>query len=303
MTRASDNIVDQYSQVFESAINVSMADIEAAKAFVVEVLRRPQVRATRHPGFVEKIVDDWLATVGCERRRDITEAELEAAGATASKLLAIGFAINDLVARGVVCAETPTTMILQYAPRISALGSQVHLFAPHGPHAIAVPEKLCASPLRHTELADPSLYLGTVAIEGLHEGVKVALAQAVECFRSALYLPCLAMLCTAIEGAWIELARWHGGKLATDAERDNLRETARKVAAALKRMGPRGTSWPTRLEDVYQWTLRLQDERNAVHYAVATGPTSYEITATMLLCAPAHLRTLYEVREAVPDGS
>jgi len=75
-------------------------------------------------------------------------------------------------------------------------------------HEIAVPTIVRFAPsLENTTsvLASGDLYILDLGVADLHPEVESALRQAVACFRNDLYLPCLAMLAKASEGAWTEL--------------------------------------------------------------------------------------------------
>jgi len=56
-------------------------------------------------------------------------------------------------------------------------------------------------------LSNSDLYIKELDIPSLHSEIEQALRDAVDCFRNELYLPCLAMLGLASEGAWIELGK------------------------------------------------------------------------------------------------
>jgi hypothetical protein len=56
-------------------------------------------------------------------------------------------------------------------------------------------------------LSNSDLFLKNLDIAGLQADIQESLRQAVDCFRHELYLPCVAMLGMASEGAWIELGR------------------------------------------------------------------------------------------------
>ena len=82
-----------------------------------------------------------------------------------------------------------------------------------------------------------------------------------------------------------------------------MRHKATKICANIKAAGVTNF-WKERMQYALDFTVLLQDSRNAVHFGVEpTMPNTYEKAAQMLLGAPAHFKTLHEVRSAIPDGA
>jgi hypothetical protein len=93
-------------------------------------------------------------------------------------------------------------------------------------------------------LADPDLYLNTLAIANMHPDIDAALRQAVKCFRAELFLAAVAMLGKVSEGSWIELgaailasaAPGHASTFSKqrDVLDDPMTGTAKKIDAVIK---------------------------------------------------------------------
>ena len=54
-------------------------------------------------------------------------------------------------------------------------------------------------------LADPDLYLESLAVTNIHQDVIDAISEAIDCLRSELHIAAVVMLGRASEGAWIEM--------------------------------------------------------------------------------------------------
>lgn len=165
-------------------------------------------------------------------------------------------------------------------------------------------------------LSSADLFLSDLAIPDLHPGVAESLQLAVRCFRHDLYLPCLAMLGRASEGAWLELGRSllkvqglpdpYRAKLANELESDKVSIFAKvksiselyRSQAVFKCVATR--SHPAdHLEEVRAWSEVIRDTRNAVHYK-DDGPVEidYEKTAILLMGVAKNLGTLYRIGRA-----
>jgi hypothetical protein len=170
-------------------------------------------------------------------------------------------------------------------------------------------------------LSDDDLYLQELNITDLHPGIEEFLRQAVQCFRHELYLPCLAMLASASEGAWIEL----GYSLLkvdptnpnlTPKQRDEYRDILTSPGASIvKKMEvvvqlydrqdifgavkQNSGYGPDQLKQVSLWSHVVRDARNAVHYG--SDPAieyHYENVAALLLGAHMSFRVLYAIHRA-----
>lgn len=192
-------------------------------------------------------------------------------------------------------------------------------------HNISVPTTLRIAPSAINNLpqplSDPDLYLADFEIDDTHAEVEDSLRQAALCFRHELYVPCLAMLAKASEGAWIEL-----GLTLLEFAPDNpalnagKREKFRAILNSqydsfIRKMDTvvqiydkqdifaemaKTSGYNQRyLKEVVNWSHIVQDSRNAVHYgADPATQNSYEKVAALLLGAVPNLRILYSVYKA-----
>jgi hypothetical protein len=166
-----------------------------------------------------------------------------------------------------------------------------------------------------SEILDSDLYLQRLQPLALHGDVERALRIALECFRRDLFVPCVAMLGSASEGAWLEM----GQRLAASAPGDPL---AAKLAADLANR--RTSTWgridsacrfyerpagkplhvktgvtPARLRQTQQWSDQIRESRNVLHWGVSPSvPNTYEKVAILLMDAVSELDALHRVRNA-----
>lgn len=181
--------------------------------------------------------------------------------------------------------------------------------------AIAVPAQVLVASSAVTHLTDGDLFLTTLALPGLDEGIAESLRDAVRCFRQDLYLPAHVMLGRAVEGAWTlvgealvaaaptetaavslgeALAR--GIHFARLPERVSALYTHQAYAAVVHASGVSHAD----LRGVIVWTEALRLARNAVHHAVdAPLPATWETTAALFMGAVPNLRALWAIREAL----
>ena len=190
------------------------------------------------------------------------------------------------------------------------------------PHQVRLaPSAACILP---QPLSDPDLFLSEFEIHDMQSNIRDALRQAVNCFRHELYLPCVAMLGMASEGAWIEL-----GISLVKAASASMNEPTRKLekiaedlrspyTSALRKMETvrdlysskdilsdvikRSGYNPSQLSQVLIWSNVVRDSRNAIHYG--TDPSSdntYEKVAVLLLAVPINMRILFSIRSAAED--
>ncbi|HML39404.1 MAG TPA: hypothetical protein PKD23_01860 [Bellilinea sp.] len=162
-------------------------------------------------------------------------------------------------------------------------------------------------------IAVPDIFLKQLNIPNLHSTVQDALYDAVRCFRAELYTPCLAMLMKATEGAWTELGlslinflpqelQIKHGKL-----KDSIISPYSSAAKIIKEvvelyekqdlygeLRKKSGVNTEKIRDVSEWSNRVRENRNAVHYGVSLDfPNNYEKVATMLLGVPTHFKTIY----------
>jgi hypothetical protein len=168
-------------------------------------------------------------------------------------------------------------------------------------------------------LANSDLYIAEIEIPELHAEVEDALRQSVQCFSYELYVPCLAMLAKASEGAWLELG---DSLLKAASDKTGLKtESREKIKVALddphksilakmeeilklynrqdifKEIAEKSGVNYRSLEEVFIWSNVLCDSRNAVHYgADPATQNTYEKVAALLLGAVPNIRILYAIR-------
>lgn len=165
----------------------------------------------------------------------------------------------------------------------------------------------------NTVLADGDLYLTTLGAAGLHAEIAEALRQAVAGFRSGMFVPAVAMLDAASEGAWIEAGEALAAKtpvtaaqttLATklDDPKISMRSKADAVATFFDTRSDLQTTSgvkPVQLRDTLQWSGMIRDARNVLHWNVtAPIPNDYATVAAYLLAALTHMKRLHAVKNA-----
>jgi hypothetical protein len=191
-------------------------------------------------------------------------------------------------------------------------------------HRISVPRLLRLAPSTTSQapqpLSDADLYLADIGIPDLDVEVEESLRDAVQCFRYDLYVPCLAMLTRAFEGAWIELGHSLLGfepdnpRLPADRRlktRETLNGSRRGIMAKVdtvlrlydrdvySRLRDECGCPPRYLRRVAAWTDVVRDSRNAVHYGVEPATqNTYEKVAALLLGAAPNLRVICAILRA-----
>lgn len=162
-------------------------------------------------------------------------------------------------------------------------------------------------------LAVPDVFLRQLSIPNLDVDVQAALFDAVRCFRTELYTPCLAMLMKATEGAWIELGLALIAFLPTEQQKkyDRFKDdfispysSAAKIIKEVVELYEKQDLFAElrkrsginleKVRDAAEWSNRVRENRNAVHYGFSMDfPNNYEKVATMLLGVPTHFKTIY----------
>jgi len=191
--------------------------------------------------------------------------------------------------------------------------------------ALSVPTRVHLAPSHRSgaqPLSDADLYLRELNIAEMHADVEVSLREAVRCFRHELYLPSLAMLARAVEGAWIELglamadkAPSHAGQRAAKFDafiRDPMINLSQLISHVRDYYSERDLwrdVWTETgvneqvIRNAAIWSDAVRENRNAVHYRADTAlPNSYETVAVQLLAAGQHLKAIYAARRAMVAG-
>lgn len=184
-----------------------------------------------------------------------------------------------------------------------------------------VPRLLMRAPSKvHASQAlfDSDLFLKELAIPGLHTEVEFALRDAVQCLRTALLTPCVAMLGKAAEGAWVELGLALVGAIPVQCQSmvDKAKEElaspytsiAKKILTVLSLYDRQDIFRPVRdrsgvdhrrLREAALWADVVRDSRNVVHYGVEPSVSNtYDKIAMLLLGAVSHLQMVYRVINA-----
>jgi hypothetical protein len=188
--------------------------------------------------------------------------------------------------------------------------------------SIPVPQNLTRSLSSRSDpncyLAEPSLYLSTIGVAGMHADVESSFIEAVKCFRADLYTASIVLLGRASEGAWLELGEAllkivpaHNQKKyakQTETLESPMTGPLKKVAAVLEIYEQKddfGAVWenskvrPIDLKTVVTWSDSVRDSRNTIHFGVAPAvPNTYEKVAALLIGAVPMIRTLYQVKGA-----
>lgn len=164
-----------------------------------------------------------------------------------------------------------------------------------------------------TTLTDADLYLRALDASGVHTGIAEALRQAVRAFAIGLFVPAVAMLDAASEGAWVETGRALSVKSPTDiagakltATLDDPRSSMRAKAAKIcdyydnrKDIQKKAGVPATLLRETQLWSVLVRDARNVLHWNVTAAiPNDYAKVSTLLLGALNHIKRLHVVTTA-----
>ena len=170
---------------------------------------------------------------------------------------------------------------------------------------------------RETILTDGDLYLAGLPTTSLHHGVKDALWMAVACFRAELFVPAVAMLGAATEGAWIELGRSLVARHPDEAPCKKAMKILEGDVAAIRQIvntiteqlyarqdlfddcaKSSGVSLD-RLREIATWSHTVREARNVLHWGVSPNPgNTYEKVAVLLMSALQNVGDLEKLRVA-----
>ena len=171
-------------------------------------------------------------------------------------------------------------------------------------------------PAWHTvpsELFDCDLYLQRLNSNPVHPNVAEALRLSLACFQRDLFVPCVAMLGAASEGAWVELGlalgkrfynqSQHAAKLVAQMK-DSQSSTKTKIDKVChayelpeyKELHEATGVNGRRLRSIQQWSDQIRESRNVLHWgATPTIPNTYEKVAILLMDATSELDALHVV--------
>jgi len=293
-------------------VRVTRSDIAAAKSFVLQ----------RSGTDVMQWMNEWIAANHAELTLPVPmygsdpRPELDRVVRYSTLRLALLEAVRELIAVGILWPSSghmqewgesiPWTTVAPGGSGSSSGWSMGELQV-QGPTKVR--RAIWSEP--RSELSDGDLLVRSLDTADLHPGIAEALHQAVHCLRLELYLPAIAMLGAASEGAWTELGRSLAALFPGDKEvsQDLDKITgfnlgvAKKIDLVLKLFGKacseKGLNGGRRqdLLRISQWSDLVRDGRNALHWDTdATIPNTYEKVATLLLGAASNIGLLYEVR-------
>jgi hypothetical protein len=178
----------------------------------------------------------------------------------------------------------------------------------------SLPNQLALAP---SQLSNGHDYLKNLKIENLNLDVIEALKDAILCFRSELYTPCLAMLAKAVEGAWGELglallrsldeSQQQKLKKQSEVLTSDFSSIARIIRTVMELYEKQdlfanlSRQSKVKLEDLRNaviWADCVRESRNVVHYGNQPSiPNDFEKVAALLLGAPDHFKMIYRLME------
>jgi hypothetical protein len=157
--------------------------------------------------------------------------------------------------------------------------------------------------------SDPDVFLTGIDCKNLHDGIREAIEQSLNCFRRGLYMPATAMLAAAAEATWIECGVPVAKKLTLPklegVINDPMVSISKKVselrktlehgnAKALLKAAGQSTA---KVVDAELWTTVLRERRNALHWGKKKSfVADHAETAALLMGAPLHIGTLEAIR-------
>lgn len=311
-------------------IEVSSQKVRIAKGFVLSNFNKSS----------KKMLTRFLEHVQAQRPEKVVlhesvdpENQLSQAANVISWQLAFAEALWALIGGGLVMPTTNNLHEIDFHQDWTAVvpgdSGQSSAWS-FDEHRAILPEQVRLAPSLQGKspqpFTEPDLLLKDINIPDIDPGVEEALRLAVECFRHELYLPCVAMLGLASEGAWLEMGRsiLKANPKApglTQATRDKAMEELKNPhVSILKKMerileiykrqdvfsevANRSGFKPDVLNQVFIWSNVIRDSRNAIHYgADPATENTYEKVATLLLGTGLNLRILYSIQRAAEELS
>jgi hypothetical protein len=314
--QATDEIV--------SRVNVSRQDVVFAKSFILKNFdEKPDEMLRRMLEHLEIQQPETL-----NLNESVALSQIGAAASTFSWKLAFAEALWGLVGSGLVLPMSSNVMRIRIDQGYSSGGTRYRGGLTLDEFLIKVPNRVRMAPSRIFSplqpLSDADLFISDLDIQDIHPEIEAALRDAVRCFRNELYLPSLAMLGLASEGAWIELGlalldSCKDKRGLIEKTREKKREelnnrdisVVRKLEAVaklyerkdifgdvVKRSGFNHRA----LAQVLNWSNVVRDARNAIHYGTEPAvPNNYEKVAALLLGASQNLRIIYAIMMAARE--
>jgi hypothetical protein len=298
------------------SVVVTHADVVAAKADLGRLLDREPAVQVQVEG--DRWADDSAAGVSqpfsYQPEKPNSDVQLVAIAKWIAGKLAFCLAADSLARNGSAIASTDSQhwvpTVTFETERYKGGFPKFETFRVSFPRTLARPAWY---PHRQIEVIDADLYLRHVGPIG-DPGIEIALRMSLDCFRAALYVPCVAMLGAASEGAWMELGKALG----------RSRPTAPEASRTLSRLSDPQMSFKGKIDqvaslyaqkhlftDVYeasgvrhtevleiaQWSDVVREARNVLHWGSnPTVPNSYEKVAVLLMAAAGHLTSLHRIR-------
>ncbi|MFN8629180.1 MAG: hypothetical protein U0838_02325, partial [Chloroflexota bacterium] len=250
------------------------------------------------------------------------DADLSALALGLSARMALGEAVWALIGAGVLVPRSDRlvspSMGIAWTTVVPGSGGQSSSWNFES-LAVPMPANFSLAPSRTAEgarLSDGDLFLATLGFEP-HPLIAEAVHEAVRCLRADLYLPALAMLAKAAEGAWTQLAAALGAAAPGDAGAVKLAREAGDGSVHFATLVTKAVGFYER-RDLYpgaseaegaslvdvrharEWTEVVRDGRNVVHFGATTRfPNTYEKAAVLFLGAAPALRTIAAATSAV----
>lgn len=302
---------DEAARFISERVRIDRVDIVAAKAFVLGASEVDTIR------LADAWVNERIGMLGKKVRLDADQPEriLEEHAKAVALRLACFQSIWELVASGLLFPAGPS---VEWTARLGWETSRGAGGLPLDHIRFNYLEKV-VRPLTETSstLADADLFLRELGLPSLEQGISAALALAVSCLRRELFVPALAMLAAAAEGAWIEsgkalieaATRQDGAvQKARDILTDDLGGIGQKVQAVtnlymrndlFQEVRRRSEVSVSQLQEVALWTSVVRDSRNVLHWGrPAAIHNDYAKTASLLMAAAQAMKTLESIRLA-----
>jgi hypothetical protein len=307
---------EQARDAIVRTIRVTRADVTSAKAFLLESHGRISIL---------EAAQQWAQQVSPGSPKELSveaddiDEQISRVSAFLSAQAAVGTAAWELVHAGIAFLAGPATSFEPTVGYATAGGRFRGGLQWDVSHRIPYPEVI-VRPAWHegsSELWDADLYLRRLSSSALHPGVERALRMSLECFRREMYVPSVAMLGAASEGAWIEMARALADRHPSEPQcsrlralLDNPRASIRnKVAKTCELYDQEALFAATyvkagvdnrQLHQVAEWSDVVREARNVLHWDTNPSvPNTYEKVAVLLMSAVSHLSALHAVREGI----
>lgn len=170
-------------------------------------------------------------------------------------------------------------------------------------------------------LSNYDLYMNNLQINNVHPDIRLALQEAVKCFRHELFTAAVTMLGKASEGAWLELGASLMKYVPTEqvSSVEKIKRTledptigiGKKIDEIVKLYERQDIFLPLteksniRLQELRisaTWSDTVRDSRNTIHFGVEPSTSNtYEKVAALLLGAVPNFRILYSLKSAADE--